>query len=93
MSQIAFCICWQIIYTLGTYVYKSQKSARMDQELFKQFFFVGEFILKTKKPLKERNLPQKALLILDNAPSHINEELISDSICALLLPPNVTSLV
>lgn len=44
--------------------------------------------------LKEKNLPYGALLILDNAPSYPNEEeLISSGICALFLPPIVSSLL
>ena len=54
--------------------------------------------LKTSSPkpifLKEKNLPYRAVLILNNAPSYPNEEeLISSGICALFLPPIVTSLL
>jgi hypothetical protein len=63
----------------------------MDHELFQQWFF-EEVIPKTFKFLKEKNIPPEALLILDNEPSHPNEEFISDSIRALFLPPSVISL-
>jgi len=44
--------------------------------------------------LKEKNVPYRVVLILDNAPSYPNEEeLISSGICALFLPPIVTSLL
>lgn len=47
-----------------------------------------------KKFLEEKRLPVKAVLLLDNAPSHPNEEeLHSGDIRALFLPPNVTSLI
>lgn len=54
--------------------------------------------LKTSSPklifLKEKSLPYRAVLILDNAPSYPNEEdLFSSGICALFLPPIVSSLL
>ena len=48
------------------------------------------------KELSSLGLEPKAVLVLDNCPSHPNEEdLISDdeNITALYLPPNVTSLI
>jgi hypothetical protein len=54
--------------------------------------------LKTPSPkpifLKEKRFLYRTILILDNAPSYPKEEeLISSGICALLLPPIVTSLL
>ena len=49
-----------------------------------------EFIPKTQKILKQKNLPPAAL-ILDNVPSHPHAKLISKSVCALFLLPNVTA--
>lgn len=46
--------------------------------------------------MTKKKLPVKALLLIDNAPSHPPEsQLISEngSICAMFLPPNVTSLI
>ena len=46
--------------------------------------------------LASKGLPQKALLILDNAPSHPNESFLSmhnGMMKAKFLPPNVTSLI
>jgi hypothetical protein len=63
----------------------------MDHEPFQQWFF-EMLIPKTYKFLNEKNILPEALLIVDNEPLHPNEELISDSICALFLPPSVTSL-
>lgn len=74
-------------------LYTNQKSAWMDKNIFKKWFFES-FVPETKKYLKGKNLPPKALLILDNAGSHPNEEeLKCGEIRALFLPPNVTSLV
>lgn len=49
-----------------------------------------------KSFLKEKKLPIKALLLIDNAPSHPNEaELTTEDgkICAMFMPPNVTPLI
>lgn len=46
--------------------------------------------------MRDAELPEKALLLLDNAPSHpAIEELCSDDgkIVTMLLPPNVTALI
>jgi hypothetical protein len=52
--------------------YRAQKSARMDATLFREWFH-EEFVPAVSKHLKFRNLSEKALLVLDNAPSHPNE--------------------
>lgn len=78
--------------TLPVY-YRSQKSAWMDTYLFREWF-VCEFVPKVKNHLTKLNLPIKALLLLDNAPTH-QEGLQCDDekeIKLLFLPPNVTSL-
>lgn len=49
--------------------YRSQKSAWMSPEIFEEWF-KSEFVPKAKEFLKEKKLPQKALLLLDNAPHH-----------------------
>lgn len=44
--------------------------------------------------MRQKKLPVRALLPLDNAPSHPpEEELVKDDIKAIFLPPNVTSLI
>lgn len=73
--------------------YRAQKSAWMDSYLFKEWF-ESEFVPKVKHHLTSLKLPVKALLVLDNAPTHPQElecEGYSD-IKLLFLPPNVTSL-
>ncbi|GBN46667.1 hypothetical protein AVEN_1950-1 [Araneus ventricosus] len=47
-----------------------------------------------KKNLKSQKLPIKALLVLDNEPSHPSEEKLKDNnIQAVFLPPNVTAFI
>lgn len=73
--------------------YTNQKSAWMDKTIFKRWFF-EDFVPETKKYLKKNGLPMKAILTLDNAGCHPDEdELTSDGIRTLFLPPNVTSLI
>ncbi|XP_054737977.1 jerky protein homolog-like [Anastrepha obliqua] len=71
--------------------YKSQKSAWMNSDLFKEWFNL-EFVSKVKKHLKSVNLSIKAILVLDNAPTHPHDCAVDD-IKLVYLPPNVTSLV
>ncbi|XP_071039932.1 jerky protein homolog-like [Parasteatoda tepidariorum] len=49
--------------------YPNQKSAWMNREIFKQWFS-EHFVPETRKALGKKNLPCKAILFLDNAPSH-----------------------
>ncbi|XP_066903730.1 jerky protein homolog-like [Halyomorpha halys] len=49
--------------------YRVQKSAWMDRELFSEWFN-NVFVPEVANYLKNKNLPQKAILLLDNAPSH-----------------------
>lgn len=73
--------------------YRNQKSAWMDCNLFKSWFF-DVFAPSVQKDLKQKKLPIRALLLLDNALSHPPEEdLVEGNIKALFLPPNVTSLI
>ncbi|XP_054744414.1 jerky protein homolog-like [Anastrepha obliqua] len=71
--------------------YKSQKSEWMNSDLFKEWFNL-EFVPKVKKHLKSVNLPIKAILVLDNAPTHPHDCAVYE-IKLVYLPPNVTSLV
>jgi len=72
--------------------YTNQKSAWMDSESFK-VWFKSEFVPRVAKFLKSLNLPRKAILLLDNAPSHPDAATLRDGdITVLFLPPNVTSL-
>ncbi|XP_018574376.1 jerky protein homolog-like [Anoplophora glabripennis] len=73
--------------------YRNQRSAWMDSKLFKAWFY-EEFVTQVEQHLKKMKLSRKALLLLDNAPSHPSEdELCSEDIKVLFFPPNVTSLI
>ncbi|KAG5876828.1 hypothetical protein JTB14_014158 [Gonioctena quinquepunctata] len=75
--------------------YYGQKSAWMTKDLFKKWFDEC-FVPEVRKWLKDHNFPQKALLLLDNAPGHPSEkELTTEDKCitAMFLPPNCTALI
>ncbi|XP_050313064.1 jerky protein homolog-like [Anthonomus grandis grandis] len=63
----------------------------MNSDLFKEWFNL-EFAPRVKKHLKSVNLPIKAVLVLDNAPTHPHDCDVDD-IKLIYLPPYVTSLV
>jgi hypothetical protein len=67
--------------------YCAQLSVWMDATLFRELFH-EEILPAVSRCLKSRNLPEKALLVLDNAPSsHPNEsELKKGNIKAVFLP-------
>ena len=76
-------------------IYKNQRSAWMDQELFKQWFH-EDFVPSVQAHLKQIGLPPRALLLLDNAPSHPEEKELRSRdglVCVLYLPPNCTPLL
>ncbi|XP_046686190.1 jerky protein homolog-like [Homalodisca vitripennis] len=74
-------------------MYRHQRSAWMDGQTFKEWFF-DEFVRVVEAYLKKKNLPRKAILLMDNAPSHPDaSELVSGDIKAVFSPPNVTSLI
>ena len=75
--------------------YSSQRSAWMDTAIFTKWFH-EEFVPSVKKHLTNRGLAPKALLLLDNAPSHPDiTKLVSHDkqISAMFLPANTTSLI
>lgn len=56
-------------------------------------WFKNQFVPNVNEFLKSKNLPRKALLILDNAPTHPNAKFLQDGdIRVMYLPPNVTSI-
>ena len=72
--------------------YKNQKSAWMNSTIFEEWFH-NEFVPSVSQFLKSKNLPNKAILIIDNAPSHPDvSKLKKDGISVIFLPPNVTSI-
>lgn len=75
--------------------YFNQKKGWMDQKIFQEWF-EKIFVSQVRKHLKTKNLPEKAVLLIDNAPSHPGTSVLKSSdgqIFAKFLPPNVTSLV
>lgn len=58
----------------------------MEKRIFSEWFF-DSFVT--------MNLPRKAILLMDNAPSHpdIDEVAASGDIKCMFMPPNVTSLI
>ncbi|XP_055308293.1 jerky protein homolog-like, partial [Sitodiplosis mosellana] len=75
--------------------YCGQKSAWMEQEIFAEWF-KKVFIPLVRQELKSKNLPPKAVLLLDNAPTHPEAgSLQSDdgNIKCIFLPANTTSSV
>ncbi|XP_037817425.1 jerky protein homolog-like, partial [Lucilia sericata] len=75
--------------------YRNSKSAWMTSSIFKEWFH-NCFVPEVTDFLKKKGLPVKALLLIDNAPSHPTEsDLKSEdgSIEAMFMPPNVTALI
>lgn len=75
--------------------YVSSGNAWMTSAIFKDWFH-DSFCKQVKSFLKNQGLPEKALLLIDNAPCHCSEEeLISEDgkIFAMFLPPNCTALL
>ena len=75
--------------------YYAQKSLWMDSTIFTKWFH-QQFVPECRKALNEKGIAPKALLVLDNAPSHPDISSISSDdgkITCLYLPPNTTSLL
>ena len=76
-------------------IYTSQSKAWMNSTIFMAWFF-EHFIPKVKIYLREKGLPPKALLLLDNAPSHPSCSSLQSpdgSIKCVFLPANTTSIL
>lgn len=74
--------------------YYGQPSAWMTADIFRDWFH-NQFVPQVITFLKSKNLPLKAMLLLDNAPGHPDlDDLKSNEgeIFAVYLPPNVTAL-
>ncbi len=73
--------------------YTNQKSAWMTAKLFKDSF-LKEFVPRVKKFFSENGWPEQAVLVLDNAPSHLSiKELKCEGIRIIYSPPKTTSLI
>lgn len=68
--------------------YRKQNNAWMNCAIFKERFN-QQFVPCVEKFSEENNLPKKAVLLLNNAPSHLSaDELRSGEIKCIFLPPN-----
>lgn len=75
--------------------YFNQKSAWMNAEIFRTWFH-EKFVPSVKLHLSSLGLPHKAVLFIDNAPSHPAAEQLKSAdgnIFVKFLPPNTTSLI
>lgn len=75
--------------------YFHQKKGWMNQQIFQEWF-EKIFVPQVRKHLDSKKLPQKAVLLIDNAPSHPIASVLKSSdgqIFAKFLPPNVTALL
>lgn len=74
-------------------IWKSNKNARMTKAIFEDWF-KNHFCTEVKKYMRDNNLSNKALLILDNAIEHpTNLSELSDDIMIEYLPNNTTALL
>ncbi|XP_046677224.1 jerky protein homolog-like [Homalodisca vitripennis] len=65
----------------------------MDRALFQEWF-EKQFVPNVRAYNEENGLPDRSLLLIDNAPSHPDDlELVIGDIKAIFLPPNVTSII
>jgi hypothetical protein len=70
----------------------------MDREVFENWFH-KHFLPEVRAFLKERRLPQKAVLLIDNAPSHPKESVLTSDDGIILVkflppaPPNATAII
>ena len=75
--------------------YYNQKNSWMDSSIFSDWFKL-KFVPQCRKALKDRGLPDSAVLLLDNAPSHPDVDLLQSDegkMFCVYLPPNTTSLI
>lgn len=75
--------------------YSNQKKGWMNKEICHDWFH-NKFCPSVRQFLKSKGLPEKAVLLLDNAPSHPDELLLKSengNIFVKYLPPNVTALI
>uniref|UniRef100_A0A2A4K1H2 HTH CENPB-type domain-containing protein n=1 Tax=Heliothis virescens TaxID=7102 RepID=A0A2A4K1H2_HELVI len=75
--------------------FKNQDKSWVTREVFSEWFH-KDFVPEVKKFMERSNLPIKALLVLDNAPGHPNEQELKSSdgnIQTIFLPPNCAPLL
>lgn len=75
--------------------YYNSKKGWMTRDIFSEWFH-KKFCPQVREFMKSKGLPQKAVLLLDNAPSHPDESFLKSDdgqIFVKYLPPNVTALI
>ncbi|KAL4104623.1 hypothetical protein QTP88_019917 [Uroleucon formosanum] len=75
--------------------YYHHPKAWMNQVIFSEWFF-NVFVPSVQKFQNEKGIPKRAVLLLDNAPSHPSESTLKTpdgKIVVYYLPPNVTSII
>ena len=75
--------------------YRNQKNAWMDSQLFEDWFR-REFVPSVRRHLHDQGLPEKAILLLDNAPAHPDTDAMQSQdgqIRCVFLPANTTPLL
>lgn len=87
--------CFKNIKCLPVCTYKAQKSSWMSADIFLDWYS-NTFIPEVKKFREEKGKTGKALLIIDNAPTHSDIDTlnaINEDFSVIFLPPNVTALL
>lgn len=75
--------------------YRASRNAWQNTVLFKEWFF-NIFIPEVKENLRVKQLPQKAVLMLDNATCHGDQEILKSddgNFTVFFFPPNTTPLL
>lgn len=75
--------------------YKASKNSWQTTSLFKNWFF-DQFVPSVRHHLKEKNLPEKAILLIDNCTAHGTETMLrtdDGNFKVMFLPPNTTAIL
>jgi hypothetical protein len=64
--------------------YYNHRKTWMNQEILKDWFF-KKFVPSVREHFRSKNLPERAMLLLDNAPSHPNESVLKQEMAGFLL--------
>ena len=73
-------------------IWESNKKSWISMKIF-QNWFTEHFCPSVKRYCEVKNLEPKALLLIDNAPTHLSELTTCIPIEVVFLPPNTTSLI
>lgn len=82
-----------VVKTLLPVIWKSNNKAWVTQQVFMDWF-AQHFIPEAEKYCREKNIPFKILLVLDNAPGqppHLDD--VHSNVKVVYMPPNTTSVL